>query len=392
MAKRVKTRYPGVFYREAKRIAQSGTEKVFYIVFKKDGKIKEEKAGRQFQDAMTEAKAARIRGERIEGKRPSPTEIREARKKTKKDPWTIDRLFTEYKKQHPNLKNFAPDETRFKKYIKPSFGKKEPHEIYPLDVDRLRLWMLKKPLAPQTVKLTLALFRRICNFGFNKRLTKPLSFKIEMPKVDNVKTEDLTSGQIQNLLKAIDGNPHLVVGRMMKLALFTGMRKGEIFKLKWRDIDFERGFITLQDPKGGVDQKIPLNDQTRSLFDSIVKTRSPFVFPGRGGKQRVDINPQARKIRELAKLPKDFRPLHGLRHVFASMLASSGQVGLYELQKLLTHKDPKLTMRYAHLRDEALQRASGVAGQLIDDIMKPKDDEKIIELGGTANKVSGDRS
>jgi integrase len=374
------TKYPGVFVRRVKRIAQSGTEKVFYIVFKKDGKTIEEKAGRQYQDAMTEAKAARIRGERIEGKRPSPSEIREARKKTKKDVWTIDRLFTKYKEQHPGLKNFAPDETRFRLYIQPSFGKKEPQEIYPLDVDRLRVKMLKT-LAPQTVKLTLALFRRICNFGFNKRLCKPLSFKIEMPKVYNLKTEDLTSGQIENLVKAIDANPHLVVGKMMKLALFTGMRKGEMLKLKWRDIDFDRGFITLEDPKGGVAQKIPLNDQARGLFDSMVKTESPFVFPGRGGRQRVEIGPQARKIRELAKLPKDFRPLHGLRHVFASMLASSGEVGLYELQKLLTHKDPKLTMRYAHLRDEALQRASGVAGRLIDEITKPKPEIKFPRIG-----------
>jgi len=41
----------------------------------------------------------------------------------------------------------------------------------------------------------------------------------------------------------------------------------------------------------------------------------------------------------------------GLRHVYASMLASSGQVDMYTLQKLLTHKSPAMTQRYAHLRD-----------------------------------------
>ena len=55
-----------------------GTEKVFYIVFKKEGKVFEEKVGRQFADNMTEAKAAGIRAERIEGKRASRKEIREA--------------------------------------------------------------------------------------------------------------------------------------------------------------------------------------------------------------------------------------------------------------------------------------------------------------------------
>ena len=79
------------------------------------------------------------------------------------------------------------------------------------------------------------------------------------------------------------------------------------------------------------------------------------------------------KIKEAAGLPKEFRSLHGLRHVYASMLASSGEVDLYTLQKLLTHKDPKMTMRYAHLRDEALRRASDLAGILIDQAVSGKD-------------------
>lgn len=69
MAKRNKTKYPGVFYREAQRVGGRGTEKVYYVVFKKNGKLIEEKAGRQFVDDMTPAKAANIRGELIEGKR-----------------------------------------------------------------------------------------------------------------------------------------------------------------------------------------------------------------------------------------------------------------------------------------------------------------------------------
>ena len=48
------------------------------------------------------------------------------------------------------------------------------------------------------------------------------------------------------------------------------------------------------------------------------------------------------------------------------MLVSSGKVDLYTLQKLLTHKSPVMTQRYAHLRDEALKNASTLAGQIID--------------------------
>jgi len=78
--KRFKTQYPGVFYRETKRIGSNGTEKVFYVVFKKNGKVYEEKAGRQYVDDMTASRAAFIRGELIEGKRKSRSKKKEEKK------------------------------------------------------------------------------------------------------------------------------------------------------------------------------------------------------------------------------------------------------------------------------------------------------------------------
>jgi integrase len=99
---------------------------------------------------------------------------------------------------------------------------------------------------------------------------------------------------------------------------------------------------------------------------------SQFVFQGKNGDRRKDIHKETRRIADKAGLPKSFRPLHGLRHVYASMLASSGQVDLYTLQKLLTHKDPKMTQRYAHLRDEGLRRASNLAGSLVSDVVNGK--------------------
>ena len=172
------------------------------------------------------------------------------------------------------------------------------------------------------------------------------------------------------LFEAIEANPNPQAGPTMKMALFTGLRRGELFKLKWEHVDFERGFISIVDPKGGTDEKIPLNDMARALLESHPRTESPYVFPGRGGRQRTDIKKHVNQIKQKAGLPKDFRPLHGLRHVYATILASSGQVDLYTLQKLLTHKSPMMTQRYAHLRDEALRRASNLAGSLIEQTIK----------------------
>ena len=159
------------------------------------------------------------------------------------------------------------------------------------------------------------------------------------------------------------------------LALFTGMRRGEMFKLKWNDIDFQRGFIFIKNPKGGVSQKIPLNEQARQVLENHPKieiTRNnkkeiaENVFVTSKGNAFVDIGRRVNPIKEAAGIPADFRTLHGLRHSFASMLASSGKVDLYTIQKLLTHKSPVMTQRYAHLRDEALRNASTLAGQIID--------------------------
>jgi hypothetical protein len=56
------------------------------------------------------------------------------------------------------------------------------------------------------------------------------------------------------------------------------------------------------------------------------------------------------------------------------MLASSGEVDMYTLPKLLTHKDPKMTQRYAHLRDETLKKASDLAGSISEQATSKKTD------------------
>jgi integrase len=371
--KRMKTNYPGVFYIEGTSPATGKPERIFYIRYRKAGKMIEEKAGRQFQDDMTPARAATLRAERMQGKKPTRQEAREQREEAEKaeaSRWTIYRLWEEYT-THRQIKGLAQDRSRFEKYIAPAWGGKEPYQILPLEVDRLRLRILKDK-SPQTAKLTLALLRRIVNFGVKRQLCKPLSFHLEMPKVNNLKTEDLTPEQLSALLEAIDQDPNLQAANFMKMALFTGMRRGELFRLQWQDVDFERGFIHIRSPKGGVDQKIPLNQAARDLLVGHSRTGSPYVFPGRGGRQRTDINKQVTRIKAAAGLPKDFRALHGLRHVYASMLASSGQVDFYTLQKLLTHKSAAMTQRYAHLRDEALRRAADVADDLIGQIVNGK--------------------
>jgi integrase len=379
MSKRIKTNYPGVFYREARRIGGRGTERVYYIVFKKNGKVHEEKVGRQYADAMTPAQAARMRSGRIEGKRLSPKELREAlerQRRAEANKWTIDRLWDNYRRQRGDYATLRTDKSNYK-HLKRKFGGKEPKEIIQRDVGWLK-FSLSRRKKPQTVKHVLQLLKRIINFGVNKGLCQGLNFKIEMPKVHNLKTEDLTKGQLRRFFEAIDKDEDIQAANILRMALFTGMRRGELFKLRWDDIDFERGFIQIRDPKGGPDQKIPLNKAAREVLASHPRSDSPYIFFGRGGKQRTEMRAPVNRIRKRAKLPEGFRPFHGLRHAYASMLASSGKVDMYTLQKLLTHKSPQMTQRYAHLRDETLKRASDLAGSLVTEAVKGKKKKKSV--------------
>jgi integrase len=369
--KRIKTKYPGVYYIESTVPGTNKPDKIFYIMYRRNAKLIEEKAGRQSTDDMTPARASAKRTARIEGKQLSNTSQRNANK----GKWTVNRIWEEYKLQKTDLKGLRQDKNRYKLYLETKLGGKEPSQIIQLDIDRIRIKLLKTK-SPQTVKHILALLRRIINFGFSKGLCPPLSFKIEIPKVDNCKTDDLNPDQLKTLLKAIKKSTHIIAASMMLTALYSGIRRGEMFKLQWKDIDFDRGFIHLRDPKGKISQKIPLNDPTRQVFEAMPRT-SVYVFPGADGKQRTDINKAVNKIKTVAGLPKDFRPLHGLRHVYASMLASSGQVDMYTLQKLMTHKSPQMTQRYAHLRDDALKAASDLAGDIISEAMNQSSKKQV---------------
>jgi len=148
-------------------------------------------------------------------------------------------------------------------------------------------------MKPQSVRNVLELLRRIINYAVNKQLCNVPKLRIEMPKVNNIKTEDLTTDQLNALLVALDESEDRLAANLMRMALYTGMRAGEILNLKWADIDFTKAFISIRNPKGGKDQKIPLNTAALHVLESIERTsvssgkndsetiESEYVFPGK---------------------------------------------------------------------------------------------------------------
>jgi len=246
------------------------------------------------------------------------------------------------------------------------------------DVDKLRADLEKKGKSPQTVKHVLTLLKRLLNFALHKGFVESIPGKlhITMPTVDNKVTENLTAAQVKRLLEVLNEEDDQNLASLVRLALSTGMRRSALLNLQWSDLDFGRGFIAL---RGAVAKKqktdtIPMNDQARAILMGIVPTSSPYIFPGRyDDKPRENITPMLKRVRKKAGLSESFRPLHGLRHTFASWIASSGEVTMYELQKLLNHAHPQTTQRYAHLHDNALRKASNVAGALFSQVQGDED-------------------
>jgi len=390
-----KTEYHGVFYLIGKSsdvTRPDEPEKVYYIQYYRDKKRHLEKAGREFKDEMDSKKAHYLRADKERGlvlpnkaRRVVEAEVRAASVAAR---WTIDKLWAEYKTV-TSVKSIINDDSRYLTHLKVPFGNKTPKEIAPLDVDRLRIGLQKDDYAVGTIISVLSLLRRIATFGFKRRLCPGLNFKVEFPKGAKMKTEDMTPEQMTNYIKVCREWPDPQVGNFQLLALYTGMRRGEIQNLKWDDVDFNRGFIVIRDPKGGTDQRIPMNDAVKALLESHPraitegknkgKNKGGYVFMGeRGGRRPTkQIANASRDIRDASNLPKDFRPNHGLRHTFASHLASSGEVDLYTLQRLMTHKSPMMTQRYAHLRDDSLKRGANIMSRIVNEIGKDADTKEV---------------
>ena len=272
-------------------------------------------------------------------------------------------------------KSWRTDDYYYRKHLQPLFGDKTLNQISPFDIEKLILKMKKdknqhgKPFAPATIKHQLVLLSRLYSVAEMWGLyngSNPCK-KVKKPKLNNQKTEFLTDDELARLLDVLETWPDGMTIAFVRFAMFTGIRRGEMFKLKWKDVDMVRQTAKLVDPKGKEDQVVPLsNEAIKVLHDIPREYDTPYIFYGKNGQQRADFSGPWGRIRKAVKLPGGFR-LHGLRHNFASTLVSNG-VPLYTVQKLLCHKDAKTTQRYAHLADQTLRDAV----ELSDQLFKPK--------------------
>lgn len=232
---------------------------------------------------------------------------------------------------------------------------------------------------PATVKNVLELFRRIINSGVkNGRCAyiPPNILRFEMPVFDNIKTEILTMEQQANYLKALDEEKDQNLASLVRLTFVTGIRRKAMLALKWVDIDFERRFIRLSSDyaKNRRVAYIPMSNRACKILKDLYEKRtdSPYVFPSPTGGMRKEIRRLLTRVKKKAGLPEDFRPLHGLRHHFATAVGNSQKVSDRTLQELLTQRDPRMSRRYNHLMDNVLIQAANQADKAYEQAEKNK--------------------
>jgi integrase len=364
-------KYQGVYgYDSLTRKVYGRPDTCYYISFKIDGHKKWEKIGWR-SEGYSPQLAVEIRAKRVRDARHGKT-VKTAQE-IRTDKRLYDRPLAEIKDAYfssekgLNLKGRRTDLNRWDNHLA-TLSQKRVSSLSQLDIERLKHDM--KGRAPATIGNTLELLRRLVNYGAKNNLCSPLSFTIELPKKNNEVTEYLTDNQAKRLMEVLETWHRQDVARMVKLAWLTGMRRGEIFKLQLEHIDFEQCIITLVNPKGGKNEALHMSQPVHDLLKAQVQwtakrfPESPYLFPGRAGKQRVDCS-SVERIKKVAGLPKSFRPFHGLRHHMAVMLASSGEYTLDMIGELLTHKSTGITRRYAKFLPDAKKKAADRAAELL---------------------------
>lgn len=145
---------------------------------------------------------------------------------------------------------------------------------------------------------------------------------------------------------------------MVVVALNTGLRRGELFQLRWINVNLSSKQITVTSTtsKSKKARYVPLNIEALNTLKSWhEQTRnSEYVFPNKDGEPLTDVKHSWASLLERAAI-KSFR-FHDMRHDFASQLVKKG-VSLYVVKDLLGHSTIQVTERYAHLAPKQLEDA-----------------------------------
>lgn len=356
-----KTNLTGIYYREIK--TNEKIDKVYYITYKdKTNKKIWLKIGK-YSEGIREAYCNQKRNEIITKQR-NGEEPPIILSRKKRNILTIEILANEYFNQRELGESKRVDFTFYTTHILPFFKNYDIESITKNEIIKFINYLKDKQikntnrnLAPKTINNILNILKAIAKYSLKNDLLKNDFTKyIALNNIDNSRERFLTQQEIKILYDETKENETDYL--FFKLALNTGARLTTILNIHKKDIDFSSNFITLKDFKNNTTYKSFLTDELKNLLE--VKTKNLSM------NDKIFItNPEKRLRAILDNLfnqeinyndRKNKIVIHSLRHTFASHLAIIG-TPIFTIQKMMNHKDIKMTLRYAKLSPDCGREA-----------------------------------
>jgi integrase len=190
----------------------------------------------------------------------------------------------------------------------------------------------------------LSLMKRIYNLAIRENMVLKNPFwKVSMLSEENKRNRILSVDEFERLLKELPEHAVPIV----YLAYYTGMKKQEILRLQWKNVNMQEGYIDLDptDTKNLEPRRIYFNDVLWEIFQKARKVRilchdSVFTYKGRPGKE---IRGGFEEALRRAKIENFW--FHDLRRTFNTNMRKA-KVDLAVITKLTAHKTPSMFNRY----------------------------------------------
>jgi integrase len=262
---------------------------------------------------------------------------------------------------------WAKDEEVIRLHLVPAFGEVRLSALRRAHLVRLKADLRQKRakgkqsvLSPKTANLCLALAKRIMTTAVDLGHLTENPFKgVKLYRLPEADTPHWTTAERDLFLESARAlDPAFT--RLVAVACHTGLRLGELAALRREDLEFERRRIRVRGSYSVALQELgPTKGKEiaeASMNPVVTEALSParFLRPGEWVFERSLFWSARKRLGRLAKrVGVPAIRFHDLRHTFASLLADEG-VSLLQLQKLMRHKSPQMTLRYVKLEHERL--------------------------------------
>lgn len=274
-------------------------------------------------------------------------------------------------RQRVQVSTFEHKEETWRLHLLPAFATKRLQTITPALCSAYVSKLIEKGLGPYSIRRIIQELKTLLNLALRLNLIKnnPCT-GLDLPRIVKANTIPLSKEEIKRLLSACEHDPK---GLLVRIALLTGARPEEYLGLKWQDIDFQKGSISikraihfLSKAKNSYTGELKTASSCREIFLDVEtlaklkelwkvrKSSGDFIFQTRKGGHFTSVTTAREALQRLLKAAGIARHLrlYDLRHSHASFLLSCG-VPVQAVASRLGHSSPVTTMKhYIHSRPE----------------------------------------